>query len=307
MSSTVAFATPPDLDREFVLKRCTYFAGVKLWPTVGEGLDPVGWLSNFEAGEERHALYLLNAYLYFPERIIDRVFTDAFQGLSHAASPDTGPWPPSEWRRFVESILIVPVRGERPSPADSGTLFVRRARRLFAIGEDRLVEPADAVARLESSPDTPILFVDDFVGTGNQFATTWTNSDSGRRASFQSLASTGAGRYYYCPVVATAYGVNKIRVACPEVTVRPGHLLPDRYSVFADDSLIWPSDLRGSAEAFIRSASERAGIPMVPGHVRFWKGFHELGLALAFEHGTPDATIPLFDWHENGWIPLWNR
>lgn len=298
------------LDREFVLERCRYFAAVNLWPTVGEGCDPEGWLGNFDDQEERHALYLLNAYLYFSDRIVDRVFVEAFLGLSNLlANPCDGPEPFRRlWREFVSRALIVPVRGERPNPSDSGTLFVRRARRLLAIEEHRLLEPAAATAQIESATELPVVFVDDFVGSGNQFITTWEDRRDGAhssRASFRDLAAGGAGRYYYCPVVATTSGVEAIARACPEVVVHPGHLLPGRYNALAADSLIWPPDLQPTAEEFVRLSSERAGIPTDPGSTRYWKGFRGLGLALGFEHGTPDATLPLFDWNLNGWTPLW--
>jgi hypothetical protein len=39
-------------------------------------------------------------------------------------------------------------------------------------------------------------------------------------------------------------------------------------------------------------------------NVNDWQGFHRLGLALAFEHGAPDATIAMLRWNANNWQPL---
>jgi hypothetical protein len=41
--------------------------------------------------------------------------------------------------------------------------------------------------------------------------------------------------------------------------------------------------------------------------VNDWQGFHKLGLALAFQHCVPDATLPLFYWEHNEWHPLIRR
>jgi len=57
---------------------------------------------------------------------------------------------------------------------------------------------------------------------------------------------------------------------------------------------------------FWRVPATRAGIPDTGG-VNDWRGFHRLGLCLALHHKTPDATIPLLYWNQNGWQPLVRR
>lgn len=37
------------------------------------------------------------------------------------------------------------------------------------------------------------------------------------------------------------------------------------------------------------------------------KGFNKQGLAIAFEHGTPDAIPALFYWETEDWTPLINK
>ena len=301
---------PTNLDREFVLRRCRYFASVNLWPTVGDGLDPEAWLGNFEPEEERHALYLLNAYLYFSTRVIDRVFVEAIHGLSRLAEDPHGD--PSifaaSWETFLRTALIVPVRGERPNPSDSGALFVRRARDLLALNENQLKEPPYAALAVANEPNRPVILVDDFLGSGSQFIHTWFKSSGipGQVPTFAALAATGQGRFFYCPVVATEYGRGEIARTCPSVALNPGHLLPNRYGAFAANSLIWPQDLRASAESVLKGASMRAGLSADPKSPDYWKGFRGLGLALGFVHGVPDATLPILHTRRNGWTPLWS-
>lgn len=299
-----------DVTRETVLGRCSYYSKVRLWPTPLGGVDPRGWLENFTSGEERHALYLLNAFLFFSNEVIDRIFLAACHSLSHRSvlRPDPGESLREAWNSFLRGVLVTPVTGERPAPTDSGSLFTRRARHRLGIEKDRIKEQSEAIAHVYTEGGN-VLFVDDFVGTGNQFIETFERQYyvDGKVISFASMEANGVGRYYYCPIVATADGAARIRKSYPNVVLSPGHVLSPRYSVLHPDSLVWPDDLRDTAQDFVHGASMRAGIPDDPSEADHWEGFGQQGLALAFEHGAPDATIPLFWWAENNWTPLRQR
>ena len=66
--------------------------------------------------------------------------------------------------------------------------------------------------------------------------------------------------------------------------------------------------MRAEGQAWIADASRRGGVPDTNGaQPGDWRGFAKLGLALAFEHGVPDATLPLFYWDGPGWEPLMRR
>lgn len=300
-------AVPIDVDRDTVLAKCAYFTTVGLWPLTVK-VDPRAWLSNFDPEEERYAVYLLNAFLFFNEHIIDRVFVAACQSLSRDIPQGDPRQMEVDWSRFLDGLIVTAVRGERPAATDSGALFTRRARALLGIPKGRILDQPEALEHLVSHGGD-VLFVDDFVGTGSQFLDTFARPFrvAGERVSFSSLAERGIGRYFYCPVVATSFGMERISGRHPKVILRPGHALPPRYSAFHPDSLIWPDDLRPGAEGFIRRASARAGIPDAPGKTSHWKGFGDLGLVVAFAHGAPDATLPLIWWEENNWKPLRGR
>jgi hypothetical protein len=161
-------------------------------------------------------------------------------------------------------------------------------------------------------PGIPIIFLDDFVGTGLQFETTWTRRHilaDGLEMSYEMLArEAGAASLYYCPLLVTSVGLQSIQDRCKGVIVSPGHVLGPRYSALAADSVLWPRELLGGAAAFIKRTSLAAGMPDTAGSaVNDWAGFHGLGLALAFAHGTPDAALGMFSWSENGWRPLVKR
>ncbi len=291
-----------------ILARCNSFAQMQLWPRQAT-LDPQGWLSNFTDDEKKYALYLLNSFVFYTIELTDRLFVGAIQGLSRdsVSSKKSFITARGEWGRFLNSLIVVRVTGEEPSEADSGYLFTRKARDLCGIPERHLVSHDRLIPYLMRSPSTPVVFVDDFVGSGNQFVTMWTRKYliSPMRLSLAELARALRGQtLFYCPLVCTEKGRDAIATNCPQVVLRPAHLLDARYSVFHPKSVIWPPQLRDAGVEFVKVASERAGIPDLGGGVGDWRGFHLLGLTLGFAHGVPDATLPIFTWSENGWHPL---
>jgi len=297
--------TQPGVNREFVIKKCTYFRDVGLWPRT-EVLDPEAWLGNFSGEELPLAIHLLNAFQFFSYDLTDALFVAAFQGISSEVWRRSGSATKAAWRSLVDRAIVTPVEGERPNPTDSGYLFASRARRLLEIPENRILRPPDALRQVVAVA-TPVVFVDDFVGSGNQFIETWTRQylRDEAAASFRVVAQVRGGEFYYCPLVCTEYGAQRIRTTCPEVVLVPAHLISARDGALHAESRLWPQDLLSKARPFIQQVSQRAGIPQ--GGSPGWEGFHGLGLALGFAHSVPDATLPLFYWEAQGWRPLIRR
>jgi len=296
------------MNRQIVAAKCAFFLEAQVWPLL-DRLDPTKWLSNFSRSEMDHATALLNAFVFVRQPLMDALFLNAFQSLSRMLRAPGEPFVATQakWQQFVDTALITCVRGEKPSPTDSGYHFLRMARQKLGIAESRIVEPEHALALLMKTGPRPVIFVDDFVGSGDQCITTW-NREVGivsppQMMSFKRYsASVRGARFIYCPLVCTEYGKSRIETECSDILLHPSHLLPAEYGAFSPDSNIWPANLAPTAESFIDTASARAGIPE---HMR--RGFHDLGLALGFEHSIPDATLPLFYWKENDWRPLVER
>ena len=103
------------------------------------------------------------------DHLVDQLFRSAFQNLSNVLFGEE--WPESGvvcegWRRFCNRALITIVQGENPNPSDSGWLFARKARQTLGIDQDQLREPREVVAMLADGFSGPVVFVDDFVGSG---------------------------------------------------------------------------------------------------------------------------------------------
>jgi hypothetical protein len=277
---------------------------VQLWPRETR-LNPLGWLSNFEDTETDHAIHLLNAFLYYSAELTDELFKAAFQQLSRRIITINSPYVAAQatWRQFRSDVIVTHVTGEYPNDTDSGHIFARKARQVLGIPEDNVAAPDEALQRLSDAGPRPVLFVDDFVGSGDQFITTWQRDvelDDGSILSFERFSGVSGASFYYCPLFVSSKGREAIASSCPSVILSPAHFLSDRYSALSDDSIVWPDHLRSSAHDFLQKASRRAGIVS-------WKGYNNQALTLAFEHCVPDATLPIYYHEANGWTPLIKR
>lgn len=308
MSSTgpILPRTMSELD---VLVNAEYFVDTQLWP-LHHKLNAKGWLDNFTDVEKPFAVHLLNGFLYFCPDLVDQMFKNAFQSLSSRLYQPGDSYLAfqSKWRQFVDTVIVTYVTGERPNPTDSGFAFARKARQVLGIDENRIKSPEEALQHIVRR-EGPVLFVDDFVGSGNQMIETWQRSYTigGLATSFERVGSVSSSTFYYCPVICTEKGSDRLRHACPQVLLQPAHIITDRYNAVAPNSFFWPSHLWPAALGFLQTASARAGIPDNDGNVNDWRGFHKLGLALAIGDSVPDATLPIFYWEEKDWTPLIRR
>ena len=287
---------------QFVLEKIDYFSDIQLWPRT---VQPKRWLENFSAGERPYAVHLLNSFVHFNEDIINQLFVSAFQLLSGEVLPTGAPLDEAvkAWADFRNRVLITPVSGESPSPADSGYRYASKARDILNIPQSQLVTHEDALRAVVSDATLTIIFVDDFVGSGQQILNHWKRqvSVNGTVLSFSLAAKGGMAAAYYCCALATEYGVGRIATAGLPLTVRAGNILPLNASAVASDSLVWPKSEFAKGVAFLGAANARAGITTNP------TGFHKLGLTVGIEGRVPDATLPIFLWDQNDWIPLFGK
>ena len=285
---------------ELVLEKIEYFTDIQLWPRT---VQPKRWLDNFSDSERPYAVQLLNSFVHFNEDIVDQLFVSAFQLLSSEVLPvgASSHEAVGAWNQFRARALITPVSGEEPSPADSGYRYASKARDLLGIPSSRLVTHESALRAIVRDATLPVIFVDDFVGSGEQILKHWNRPVLVNRTelSFATAAQAGMARAFYCCALATDYGLRRIADAGLPLTVRAGNILLPNASAVAPDSLVWPDEERANGIAFLEMASARAGIAAGDAI-----GFCGLGLAIGIHGRVPDATLPIFLWDQNNWTPL---
>lgn len=296
-------------DEATVLEACGRLVDFRVWEPTR--IDPQGWLDNFSQSERGFALVLLSRFTFFADHLVDQLFRSAFQNLSNMLA-DT--WQEFEatrtrWRAFCGEAMITVVQGEAPNPSDSGWLFARKARQAVGIDQGQMFEPHDVVDRLARGFSGPVVFVDDFVGSGEQFIKSWDREHSydGGKVSLRAVAAGSSASFFYCNAMSTEYGRERIKRRIPEVRISAGNIIPARYSLAHPNSLLWPEAIREDGIQFIEHVGRRLGFGTDDGGEGDWRGFHQLGLGLAFQHSVPDANLPLFYTDSNGWTPLVQR
>ena len=290
------------------MSKLDYLTDIGVWP-IRQTIDPTGWLTNFEVRERPFAINLLNVFSYFNERLVDALMRGAFKQTSQEIwkSSNSSLDATVRWQKFLDSVLVTFVEGEFPNPTDSGILFARKARQVLGIEESQIMSPRKALEQRRECPSLPILFVDDFIGSGNQMFETWVrpyNMGSGQDYTFSSASADGA-EILYAPLISTKCGMGRLARECPKLRLYPAHIVDKTYSLTSPLSNLWDKHLKPDALDFLETASKRAGIVDALGAE--WDGFENFALSLAFYHSVPDATLPLYYWNRCGWKPLIQR
>jgi hypothetical protein len=290
-----AVSTTADL----VLQKARNFSNAGIWPATPP-LAVERWLANFSREERAIGVHLLNGFVFLNRSLTDALFQAAFRALYFKLQDSDQPLQENayRWKVFCSRVIITRVTGEEPNDTDSGFAFARRARQLLGVPQQRIVSPEVGITLALSRDPPPIVFVDDFVGSGQQMIKTWHRRylcPGAGTLSFADIPSSGS--VFYTPIITTAYGKSEIETQCPGLTMAPAHIIGSQYSALSRNSYFWPAPLRDEAIELVEKISYRHEIPN-------WRGFHDLALGLAFEHSVPDANLALFTWRGPNWVPL---
>ena len=214
-------ALPTDLTREYLIGKCEYFSSIGIWPRK-DVLDPEGWLGNFLPEEVDHALYLLNAFTYFAKNMVDQIFSTSIRSIGRLMTKE-------QWTEFLSSAIVTLVTGEEPNVTDSGHVYVPGRQGPSVSRRKRIISPEDAFNQIQRGFNGAVVFVDDFVGSGNQFKATWCRTFRTPCESFKCACAEPLKRSF---IIAQHFVPNsawkQINRACPGVAVNPGVFIPDQ-------------------------------------------------------------------------------
>lgn len=297
-----------DLYVESVLAKCEALKNNGLWAPEPR-LRPAAWLANFIDDQERLiAAILLDNFIFYSDRSSDRLLAAAFNRFEDdvllgrlASNCDS--------QSFMRDLVFTPVEGQDPGPTDSGKTLCRKLRDLIELPESAFFDPDKALRQVRAT-GCPLVFVDDFLGSGEQLIDTWERPYLGTPPqSFKEAYAVRAFDVFCLASVATNTAITNIRAAAAGIKIVATHVLDDTYSVraLAAPQVEPPiSDFQSALRAFLAHYGSQLYLDaflMVDDRPLF--GFHELGLLFAFEHGVPDGTVPLL-WAKGpgSWIRL---
>ncbi|MDQ2184814.1 hypothetical protein RBI13_06375 [Alcaligenaceae bacterium A4P071] len=286
-----------------VLARCDALKRAGMWlpePTM----RPRAWIENFESADQILAAQLLERFVFYNQRLTDSLLAASFASIADGLTK--GPSAPDRdtLLRILPQALFTPVCGENPNPTDSGNFFCRRARQVLGVAENQIVTTSDAI--LAASRGETVVFVDDFIGSGDQFLSTWRDIRSG--ASFEEIQRTSGFTAIYLSLVGTQLGITKLRQDTPSVAICVSHQLDDRGSIWglAQSNPVLFQEISQFLVKYVPRLTPRD--PYMHQSDFLYVGYKRRGLFLAFEHSVPDATLPIF-WcgGTTNWEPLIER
>jgi hypothetical protein len=289
-----------------ILEKSEFFRTIHAWP-LNDVLNYKGWLDNFSNQDERDiASHILDFFIFYPRPMINQMLKTVIGYCGEALQSYFPDWNHDD---FINRCIYSYIPGETINPTDSGFFFLKLLREELHIPEKNIISFNDLFSLLEKpSGAIPIIFVDDFVGSGAQCLKAWNENKIGLyKNTLREIAAGSNHTFIYAPLVANQIGYNRINNNCDYLTLITCHILNNEYNLFKPECICWKdeNDLYLKGTELILSKSRELGIPFSNGEsVNDVRGFNEQGLALSFDNGTPDATLPIFYWCSNNWTPL---
>lgn len=296
-----------DIIVEETLAKCDVLKSSGLWPAE-PAIRPRAWLKNFDDNDLSIAAFLLDKFTFYNKRLSDALLLSSYNSIGDGLSKGPNAPDAKALALSLSSAVLTPISGEEPNPTDSGYLLCRNARQILKIPEERIVNHREAITH--ASNQNTVVFIDDFVGSGDQFIKTW-GRKYGRSnpRSFSEIQHSNKFTAIYITLVSTETGLNNIHRSAPEVAVCATHVLNDKSTLpgIINNSAYSKSDI----DSFLLKYSSHLKpnehyIANNPAYLLY--GYQELQLLFGFEHSIPDATLPIF-WApgENNWEPLIER
>lgn len=303
---TKSFALPRDgiVYTETVFSRSRDFISYDVWSGVElHRLDQ--WIANFRTDEERYfAAKILDALIYRSDRQTIALMKHMFQ----VSLPDY-----SRQMKLPESlkhvytsmkssstdprIRVAPVLPEHSAPTKSGPTYTRDLKRHLRFSEKWLAFGSDAIQYLDQID--ALIFIDDFLGTGQQF---------GEFLNASSLSKDlSRGNVIYAPLTGHYLAIERLRSDFPGLHVVPVEVLDEKHSFFSEQAGHFDDGINSNESALnhyhdlLKDRDIR-----VQGSLR--QGYGGLELVYAFENAVPDNSLPILWWHQSdNWKPLFDR
>ena len=282
-------------NQEIVLEKCDHLVKVGLWPQE-QDLPYRRWLANFESNQQPAAAKLLDRLIYVNEHMAHDALASACQRLirSFATGGARNPLASVAAMTSVhESIIVTPIRGEKPNPADSAYPYMRAARDQLGFRECQIEDDFAAAVDRASRSNGLVVLIDDIIGSGEQITHT-----------IRGLKSTSSPscRLACLAAVVTSRAYRRLTSEYPELQVFAGHVLDvERYGIC---SLLPESEHSDIYDLLHHVAASL----QLPSNVDPMYGFKKFGLTLVFHNSIPDFSLPIF-WASCGsaWTPLKER
>lgn len=273
------------------------------------GIDPIRlntWLANYQTAEDKYvAAHLISGLTYRSNAMVK----SSLHHLVHCELPGVlracGAVVVPDLEGFDEMLVrgddkspirFVAVDGAfEKDPGKSGAVMIRQFRRHLNVAKPLLCRPE----RLDELPTgvKALVFIDDLVGTGEQFK---------KFADHYKLAAQARMRtLVYCPLMAFDTGLSHLAKELPWLQVHPVETLDKGHQFFRpckDDASLWGADRFNKVQDVRDHVVELCHRNAIPPKTK-----HGLDLVVAFEHAVPNNSVPMLSMKSPHWQPLFDR
>lgn len=280
-----------------IIEKCNDFAEMQVWTSLTPKLDHQGWLNNFKDSERDYALSILSSFFFFNEKMCDDLLKYSFENIFIEDANNASLW--EDLKNFGYFTTI----DKDHNGTASGYIYLRKTKHVLGISQTRILVKQDVIEKLQAKQIKYLIFVDDFLGSGEQFIEAWEYKDpsKGHNISYADLLKDNADvKVFFLPGLACRKGMKKITDEYEYISIFAGNILDEKYNIFHKDTHLIPESQKQNISDVVMEASNRAGIIN-------WKGWGDLGLTIAFHHNIPDGSLPLLWWSHNNWQPLMER
>jgi hypothetical protein len=223
------------------IERADFFRRTQIWP-LNDVLNYKGWLNNFSTLEEKIiASHILKFFTFYPDTMLNQMLKAVIGYCGEYFAAHFSDWQHDD---FKERCIYSFIPGETINPTDSGHIYVRKLRDFLGVPQKQIKDYASLYSYLEGlNTATPVVFVDDFVGSGAQCNTAWNDNRGGRgQYTFSEIASKTNHMFIYAPLVANHIGYDQITKNCKGLQLVTCHVLNAEYNLFDPSCICWNND-----------------------------------------------------------------
>ncbi|WP_282179473.1 phosphoribosyltransferase-like protein [Maribacter stanieri] len=304
-----------DLFNPFALDKVYFYIESDFWskPKMKELHN---WLDNFNSDEEKYcALKLLDRFVYYSEddivhllkfgineKIVKRHLLQVEQNNNFIISNDKINIAKEE---FLKNLYFIKL--DTKNPSQSSEAMLRHLKIDVGFPESNILD-TNNLKKETLLKCKNLVILDDFIGSGTQIRNFWNYGHiilDGKEIKFNELENIfpNVSIEYFC-LVCTQEGYDNFKYddgmgIRTDLRITYGEILSNKFKVFSKESVYFEKLEIEYCKNLLQELCKKNYIDLL--------GYESLDYAIAFHHGIPDCSLPLFYMNNERWNYLFRN